>query len=345
MIAVLVAVAVSAASLHSRQTAGKPLLGAVHGLKRGSSPEGVLRSAVLPHSCPNCGRASAEGRVQPSPLKRGADSLTPDCGRASAARLRHVLRLTGGSSPLGIGLKIMRLFFDGWTQDKAPLNPIMVFLAFGSWWDSRRFQNETRAEFKKISAEFKKTRKYIDTKIDPLVKEKNTRLLSGATAYLKPDRDPARINCFCIHVVMPEGLPLLKSSQFVVNVDFSHLNPTGPQTLRLMYSNDLVGQKSWGLDIPEGLAVDLVEFGNAGWAFEVDDGRIALLTLRWPFITKGSGGNSPPSTTLHRGRGPVLGGEPPAAPETSAPPPAQTPSSDGAPHQSEDAPSDQTDRS
>ena len=145
----------SAVSLHSRPTAGKPLpLGAVHRLKGGSSP--ALGSAVSLHSRPTAG--------EPLPLVLG-----------------HELRLKGGSSPFGIAVKIMRMFFDGWMQKQAPLNPIMVFLAFGSWWDLkqdlRRFQNETRAEFKQTRAEFKQTRAYFDSRLDPLVTEKDMRLL------------------------------------------------------------------------------------------------------------------------------------------------------------------------
>ena len=211
----------------------------------------------------------------------------------------------------------MRLFFDGWTQDKAPLNPIMVFGSILAWWDlkrdSRRFQNETRAEFKQTRAEFNSGLTPLVTNMRLLTAEKNMRLLSAATAYLLPDRDPGRINCFCIHIFMPPGLPVLKKSQFVVDVDFSPLNPTGTQKLRVMYSNKPVGQKAWDLDIPEGLVVDVVELANTGWSFEVEDRRIARLTLRWPLITRGgTAGGSPPSTG-------------PRPPETSAPPPPKLP--------------------
>ena len=206
-----------------------------------------------------------------------------------------VLRLKGGFSPLGIAVKIMRMFFGGWMQKQAPLNPIMVVLAFGSWWDLKRFQNETRAGFRQTRADFA-------NRLDPLVKEKDMRLLTAARAYLLPDKDPGRTNCYCIHAFMPEGLPVLKESQFSLDVVYpqvesaSALIPTGTQKLRLTYSNN-PRKMEWDLDVPEGLVVDGDELAITKWSFEVEDRIVAKLTLRRPFLTRdGAAGGSPPST-------------------------------------------------
>ena len=83
--------------------------------------------------------------------------------------------------------------------------------------------------------------------LDRLVNDMDQRGLAASKAFLLPDQDQGRTNCFCIHVFMPEGLPDLESERFHLDVlagSRADFEDPDRQMLQLTYSNGLL-LKTW----------------------------------------------------------------------------------------------------
>ena len=287
-------------------------------------------SAVSLHSRPtarDCGRASAarsdggetlspsgtlfrelqQSSIQhPSALSGGAGEVVAafDLPAPPDALVELVRRLRGGGIPfaasvtgimthLTLGSKIMGGMLQGWLRDEAR-DPVLYFLLIALWKDLRQdLRNPAR-------------------KLDALIKEKDQRGLAASKALLLPDQGQGRTNCFFIEVSMPEGLPDLESKRFHLDVlAGSTADPDG-QKLQLMYSNGPLRQV-WSLDVPDGMVVDAAELAAWRWSFEVEESDVffPIVRLALPGWLSAQFHRPPPARTL--------------------PPPAQVPSSDGAP--------------